>query len=314
MSALVDRVQAALKEFPMVVGGTKLTKEAAESKIWFLLADNRIGVAKDDPETHSLLSSDLISEKDFRTVFCDEGKFALPSVRGLMKHLLAKTEVSETPETPVGGKVLEAIVSTLNANKPIGQYKTKELLEDYGADSSEEVWTELEKRAKKLPCIVFEKDGTVNVDVSLEVLQAIRKGQTFTSVYSDGKKTYRLYTVGCFPEEAVLCCPITNKILNNGYCSELGISWKDVDEECMTFVRVIRDQNPCEKFGKFAAKSLLKLAKEGMEALREDYPEEAIVYDEMKELKQLPSLRVNLSSLAEGRKFDRKLADPFGSP
>lgn len=317
MSALSNKIEAALKEVPMVVCGKKLAKEEAESLIWKSLADSRIGVLKDDPETHSLLNPDLISEKDFRTVFCDEGKFALPSVRGLMKHVLAKTDESSESSEPTGG-VLKAIVDTLNANKPIGQYKTRELLENYNADSPQEIWTELEKRAKNQNCMVFNKDGSLNVNVSLDILQTIRKGQSFGSVYNDGEKTYRVYPVGVFPEDAVLCCPITSKILNNGYCSDLGISWKGVDEDCMVFIRVVRDNREGvfsngRDYNVFAVKTVLKTAKEGLESLREEFPEEALVYDDFKKLNQLPSLRVNLNSMAAGRRIERK-SDPFGSP
>ena len=165
MSALSNKIEAALKEVPMVVCGKKLAKEEAESLIWKSLADSRIGVLKDDPETHSLLNPDLISEKDFRTVFCDEGKFALPSVRGLMKHVLAKTDESSESSEPTGG-VLKAIVDTLNANKPIGQYKTRELLENYNADSPQEIWTELEKRAKNLSATNPTKNGEIIVAIA----------------------------------------------------------------------------------------------------------------------------------------------------
>jgi len=319
MSALSNKIEAALNAVPMVVYGKKLTKEEAESLIWKRLADFRIGVLKDDPETHSLLSPDLISEKDFRTVFCDEGGFSVPSVRGLMKHVLAKTDTESSGNSePAGGGVLKAIVDTLNANKPVGQYKTRELLENYNADSPQEIWTELEKRAKGQNCMVFNKDGSLNINVSLDILQAIRKGQTFTSVYSDGDKTYRVYPVGIFPEDAVLCCPITGKILNNGYCSDLGISWNGVDEDCLVFIHVVHENREGifsngRDYNIFAVKSVLKTAKEGLEALRQEFPEQALIYDDLKKLNQLPSLRVNLNSMAAGRKVERR-ADPFGSP
>lgn len=310
MSTLVERVKSLVEKVPFIQNGTKLTPTQAELAIWKSLSDPRIGIQKDDPQTHSLLDPALISERDIRTVFCDENKIALPCIRAFMKEILATTqeEVKVNASSDMG-KVLEAIT----ANKPIGQYKTKELLEKYDADAAQEIWDELEKRAAGCPCIVF-NGGKVNIDVSLKLMQDLRKGIKTGTVYNDGNKAYRVYPVGVFPEESALCCPVTGKILNNGYCSELGVSWNGVSEDCLVFIRIIRDQNASEKINKFSAKALVKAAMAGgLDALRADYPEEAMVYDDLKSLNQLPSLRVSLNSMAAGRKVGRA-SDPFGSP
>lgn len=309
MSTLVDRIQKVVAETPVVVKGTKLGKEESEATIWRLLSDEKIGIKKDDPETHALLNPSLVTERDFRTVFCDEGGMALPSARALMKALLIEDQPEAPKEKP---GVFDAVVSLLTANKPIGQYSTKELLEKYDADSPQETWDELSRRGKGYPCIVFEK-GSVNVKLSLTILQSIRKGQVPGTTFNDGEKTHRVYPVGVFPEESALCCPLTGKILNNGYSPDLDMSWANVSEEALVFIKIIRDENPRETFGKFAAKALLKTAKEGLDALKAEYSKEALIYDELKALNQLPSLRVSLNSLAAGRKIS-SLADPFGSP
>jgi len=315
MSTLVEKVVSFVENFPVVQNGTKLNKEEAEAVIWKCLSDSRIGVSKDDPQTHCMLNHDLIGEKDFRTVFCEEYKIALPCVRALMKEVLKGKTSTEQVESKENSGVLNAVVDMLKANKPIGQYKTKELLENYNADSSSEIWTELNSRAKGLHCIVFNKDGSVNIEVSNNILQSIRKLNVSGQIYSDGKQTYRVYLVGSFPEDTVLCCPITGKILNNGFSQDLGINWNGVTEEALVFIRVIRDQNRSEVIGKFGAKQLLKTAKEGgVEALKEEYPTEYLVFEDLKSLNRLPSLRVNLNSLAEGRRVERGVLDPFGSP
>jgi hypothetical protein len=310
MSTLIDKIQKVVSEIPIVVTGTKLGKEDAETFIWKLLSDSRIGIQKNDPETHALLTSSLVTEYDFRKIFCDEANMALPSARALMKSLLIEDQ-KETPKEEKPG-IVDTVVNLLTANKPIGQYSTKELLEKYDADSPQDTWDELSKRAKGNPCIIFEK-GSVNVKLSLHILQTIRKGLNFGTTYNDGDKTHRVYPVGVFPEESALCCPLTGKILNNGYSPDLDMSWAGVSEDCLVFISIIRGENPRETFGKFVAKALLKTAKEGLEALKKEYSKEALVYDELKALNQLPSLRVSLNSLATGRKIGT-LSDPFGSP
>jgi len=310
MSALIERIQKAVSETPIVVAGTKLPKEDAETLIWRLLSDSRIGVQKNDPETHALVSPSLISERDFRSVFCDDGRMALPSAKALMKALLIEDQ-KETPKEEKSG-IVDALANMFAINKPIGQYSTKELLEKYDAYSPQDIWDELSKRGKNHPCIVFEK-GAVNVQLSLNILQSIRKGQIPGTTYNNGEKTHRVYPVGVFPEESSLCCPLTGKILNNGYSPDLDMSWAGVPEECLVFIRIVRDENRGESFGKFVAKGLLKTAKEGIEALKEEYSKEALVYEELKALNQLPSLRVSLNSLAAGRMIGTK-SDPFGSP
>lgn len=309
MSTLVDRIQKVVAETPIVVKGTKLGKEDAEATIWKLLSNEKIGVKKDDPETHALLNPSFVTERDFRTVFCDENGMALPSARALMKTLLIEDQPEAKTEKP---GVMEAVVNLLTSQKSIGQYSTKDLLEKYDADSPQEIWDELSRRGKGHPCIVFEK-GAVNVWLSLAILQSIRKGQIPGTTYNDGEKTYRVYPVGVFPEESMLCCPLTGKILNNGYSPDLDMSWAGVSEEALVFIKIIRDENPRETFGKFVAKGLLKTAKDGLDALKSEYSKEALVYDELKSLNQLPSLRISLNSLAAGRKIG-SLADPFGKP
>ena len=310
MSALVAKIQSVVAQTPIVVGGKKLSPQDAETKIWQLLSDERIGVLRDDPDTHTLMA--FVGEQHFRLVFCDEGKMALPSARVLMAGILGEEKPADKPQD--GGNMGAAIQAAFAANRPVGQLKTKELLDRYEADSPQEVWDELKKRANGQPCIVHNKDGSLNVDLTLAVIQDIRKGADFGNTYNDGKVAWRLYPVGMFPEETSLVCPLTGKILANGYCSDLKVSWADVSEACMVFIRVIKNENPREDFGRVAAKSLIQTAKNGIEALRGEYPEEALRYDELEKLGQLPSLRVNRNSLVAGRCAQQRLSDPFGQP
>jgi hypothetical protein len=192
--------------------------------------------------------------------------------------------------------------------------KVKELLERYDADSTQEVWDELKNRGKGQPCIAFNPDGTLAIDLTVSIIQDIRKGSEYGNTYMDGVKAWRLYPVGVFPDEMSLVCPLTSKILVNGYCSELKISWSGVSEEALVFVRVVKNENPREDFGRVAAKSLVQTAKKGLEALRTEYPEEALRYDELKGIGQLPSLRVSRNSMVAGRAVERRGSDPFGQP
>ena len=236
MSALIEKIQSVVAKIPIVVGGKKLSPQDAETKIWQLLSDERIGVLRDDPDTHTLMT--FVGEQHFRLVFCDEGKMALPSAKALMAGILAEEKPVVAPRE--GGDVSDAIHAMFAANRPVGQLKTKELLDRYEADSPQEVWDELKKRANGEPCIVHNKDGSLNVDLTLAVIQDIRKGAGFGNTYCDGKTAWRLYPVGMFPEETSLVCPLTGKILANGYCSDLKVSWSGVSEACMVFVKKTR--------------------------------------------------------------------------
>jgi hypothetical protein len=310
MSTLVEKIQSFVEKVPMIQNGTKLTPSQAEFAIWKGLGDPRIGISKKDSDTHQLLQ--YVSEKDYRTVFCDENSIALPCVRALM-DVLTKPETESAPQPAREGDFVGMVIKTLNDNRPIGQYKTTDLLEKYDADASQEIWEELQKRSQSLPCIIF-TDGKVDIKLSNGLLQSIRKGEKTTNVWNDGEKVHRVYSIGVFPEEFALCCPITGKILNNGYCSDLGVSWSGISEECLVFIKIVCTENGVEVQNKFAAKQMIKAAKEGdIEQLRKDWPEEALVYDEQKKLGTLPSLRVSRNSMAAGRRMSR-VSDPFGTP
>ncbi len=333
MSTLSEKILSFVQKSPLVQSGIKISPENAEKAIWKGLSDQRIGVLKEDEQTHQFLNPDFISEKDFRTVFCDEMGFALPCVRMLMKEIISSSKVSadETKKSSDFSvseliaekqfmdenssfvrKTVDALKEIVSSNKPIGQYKTTELLEKYTVDSPQEIWDELKKRSNGLPCIIFE-DGKLNVKLSNGLIQDIRKGHKTTSVYNDGENFYRVYCIGCFPEDFSYVCPITGKILQtNFYSSELGLSWSGIVEECLVLIHIIAQKNP-EVRNKMVAKMLAQSAKCGFEKLRHDWSEEALVYDELKKLNDLPSLRVSRGSMATGRAFSHQ-ADPFGSP
>lgn len=309
MSALKNKIQSVVAKYPMVVAGRKLPPQEAEQKVHSLLADERIGILSDDPDTHSLLS--FVSERDIRTVFCDEAKVAVPFVKAFLANVGGSSETQDKPNE--SGSMVKALKALIPQDP--GQMKTKELLEIYDADASESIWSELKARSKNQPCIIFCEDGSIDMLLTLAVFRGIRKGETYGGIYHDGDIASRLYPIGVFPQESVLVCPITGNTLSNGYCSDLKVSWRGIGEDEMVFIRVIRDQNPNENFGRVALRGIINTAKAGMTALREEFSEEALVYDEMKELNQLPSLRINRNSLVAGRRMERKgTADPFGSP
>lgn len=186
----------------------------------------------------------------------------------------------------------EGIPTTIKI-ETIGQLGDKELLQKYGPDCSSDVEEELKKRSKGRNTIVFESDRKkINVDLSLKFLKQTRLGIT-PPEWSDGKNHYAVYPVGKWPNTSYDICPITGSVLVDDYCSQLGVSWKDVGLTCRQFLSIAVHEGI--HFSALDIRDMIDIAKEkGIEELRKLFPKISLKFDDCLSNDKLPTLKTTI--------------------
>jgi len=299
---------------------TKLTEKVRESAQYVVIPKNTVdnkeeivweclealGIYDDDISYEILMSSDC-KEGDARAVFCDTAKIPVPRFRkiwGILKEGAEKEDKLSTSSYDL--RDLDKYM------KPIGQFSNKDLLVRYSENPEDSACEEeLRKRSCGNRCIVYNPDNkTVNVELSAKLLAKAKRGIQVPTVLKDEGSIYKVYEVGGSPEESYEICPISGEVLFEGYSSDLGVYW-ELPLEAKQFVWLMEDQgikvdayvvnNLQEKFKADEAKR----AGSGMDNLRLQYPKVSELYDELKDLGELPSLKKKANTRSS------QVSDPF---
>lgn len=278
---------------------------SAEDLIWRQLGN--LGITKDNEESHSLIADGFCKEGDARAIFCegDPPVLPLPWFRK-MWVILSDAETVET-----GNPVADAIKGVVDASKSPSQQKDEPIIEAYGIDCSGEILDEFKKRAGGKAVVAFEDEstGTVNVEITLEVLRQSRR-RNLPKIYKNGDNVYKLYTVGDFPSEIYEESPLApGKLLFNGYCDETEMNFSNVSKEARQFLRVAYNKNKTPgNSDRMAMLGLVSAAEKGISELKKLFPTVGIDYDGLAKTDDLPSLKRTSSdeTSTEGA------SDPFG--
>jgi len=300
MSTLTQKVAEAAN-YVVVTDENPLIKDK-ETFVWECL--NALGIFDDDISYEILMSKDC-KEGDARAVFCEEMHIPVPRFRkiwGILKE--GGTEESGSHMSTSNIDALKAVVQSV---RPIGQFSNKELLVRYSEnpeDSAAE--DELRKRSNGNRCIAYGKDGSLSVTMSASLLAKAKKGINIPSIMkTENGDIFRVFNIGDSPEQTYDICPVTGKVLFEGYSDVLGVTWV-VPQEVRQFIWLMNDQGI--KIDAFTANNIQKLYKdEGFDALKMQYIKIADVYEELKDLGDLPALKAKLTSR------QTKIADPFGN-
>jgi len=125
-------------------------------------------------------SEEFLPMGDLRAAFVDSGLTKIARLRSGMPHLRGATRLDSA--VAVNGnnsldKVSDAIQGMISANRPKSDWDDQELLEKYDQDATE-IIDILGRKSKGRPCIVFNKNGDVNVSVSLALLKEAKRRST----------------------------------------------------------------------------------------------------------------------------------------
>ena len=280
----------------------------AQMTLWNTLS--RLGITKENVDSHSLISDGFCKEGDTRFVFC-EGPSPMLTVPWFRKVWSILSENATTGEKTNEVSGFTRVIDALTANRPVSQWKDRELVEAYGVDASNEVIDELKKRAQGKTIVAFDSPeaGRINVDVTFDLLRESRR-RKLPDYYPSGETIYKLYTVGDFPNSIYEESPLVpGNLLFRGYCDKCETNFSEVSKEARQFLRVIVDEGQAPKLSdRMSILGLIVAAKSGIEELRKLFPSVSIRFDELQRKDELPSLKADSADPAKS-----KVSDPFGN-
>jgi hypothetical protein len=217
---------------------------------------------------------------------------------------------------PVGTASLTTTVTKIiDATKPIHQHKDRELLQRYVDERDYEMEQELHKRAKTQPFIVLmdnEKHEPgkepIDIECSLDLLRRARKGYAVNSIIPYGETVANVYRITDLnrDDRKVELCPICGDTLFKGYCEGCGLNWTPVGKDERAYAYLIAEHSGRFQKDSFSdRKALHASAATGLADLRKTWPSMAKLFDDRKEIDDLPKLILlqNRPSMAH--------ADPF---
>jgi hypothetical protein len=224
----------------------------------------------------------------------------LPSYAGIKPRLLAKdlAKIFRDKE-----EVKPTIVITDNKVKYMSN---RQLIEAYSPSSGTDAVSErLNKLSKGKAFIVFNNDGSVDVDTSLKLLEELLAGYSERDFISVNNEVKSIYKVGEKIDNDGDQNPIyKNRLLRpDGTCDQTGRSYAGVPFNVKQLIKVIVDYgdsgNPAMDIN--AAHNLIDLAiaPDAFNVLKTRYPKSALKFAKLEKENKLPSLRLSLSEVSK---------------
>lgn len=228
--------------------------------------------------------------------FVDSGLTKKSLIRYGMKFLLPKSNSDKIDTT-----ISSSIEKLLENNIPKPNLSDLELLKRYDQNDSE-ITDILRKRSHGRFFLVFNTDRTINIESSFEMLK-IAKRQPMSDKHSINGRIQRLYRAGEAPSEVFEESPFfPGVLLQNEFCPKSSTTWKNVTEEARILIRLHVKNVEKAQISQMEMKKLAKLALD-LNSLKEELSEAVLIYDSLKEVGKLPSLKTssnNKSTLDNG--------------
>lgn len=258
---------------------------------------NEFGIDDNKPDCLTILDSEeFLTASDLFKAFVDTKVAKIARVRMGMPHLRGKTHLEE-PKPVANGidKIADAVKEMVSQNKPIESWSIEELLEKYD-ESHPEVIKRLSSLTHGRPCIVLNRvngEIQINTPESAKMVKFAMKQMTSDHAMVAGKLV-KVYRVGSeFPIEPIAEAPFCPGVaLVNGFCAFSNTDWNGIDDEARILVRIYARHVETAQLPKKQMREICEDARKGAEYFREQYPEAALKYDEMKVQDKLPKLKI----------------------
>ena len=259
----------------------------------------KLGIDSTEEDCLTLLDSELfLPASDIFKTFVDEGHAPIARVRMGIAHLRGQTSLEEPKPTLNGdsgimGGVTTILTKLVEQGRRVEDLTVEELLERYDEQHPEAI-ERLSRLSHGRPCIILNADGTVNVHESTKMVKTAMKQATSDRHIISGK-VVRVWRAGTeFMVKPLDESPFyRNVALVNGVCARSGTDWNEVEQDARVLVRIYVHDVESASLNKMLMKQLNQDAKQGVDSMREKYPEAAMRFDELKELGQLPTLKVS---------------------
>ncbi len=266
-----------------------------ESKVKDILAD--LGADGESESSLTLLDSDeFLPFGDLRASFVEGGHTKIGILRLAMPHLRAKTNVDQPIATTGNGdSTANALRDLIASNRPKSDWTDQELLESYD-ETTIDVAEILGKRSRGRPCIVFKKDGSVDIEVSLKLLKIAKRQPTAESHRLDNGKHVTVYRPGIFLDKPLDESPFYPGVaLVDGYCAKSSTQWNGVSHKNRVLIRLHVTQIETTQLSKREMAQLCKSAhvtNNAIPNLFDELGEAAALYEKLEDQDKLPKLKV----------------------
>jgi hypothetical protein len=293
VSEFEDRIEKAAAA--MKVGVEFVRDQLAEMGIE---GDDAIELLEDEATTADLAESTFMNVEDEKS-----RPKIIPFRRGwrILKGSSGEKSAPAAPESSRDDKLVELL-------RPVEQWSDVEVVEKYGPDCEARVTEEMERRTKGKRCVVFNADGSVDVEQTVTLIRLFRKEKSKKDRETfkvPGGSVVRLYAVGEFPLVFVEECPLHGTLtLLDGYCEECQDSWKGISDDDRVIVRVAVEVDPDLASGPMAIAKLIKRIRDEESAkFLLDVGQIGLHYQDLKEEGRLPILRRKMSTTKNGDPF-----------
>jgi len=278
------------------------------------------GYVDTDKFISCLMASGATSEARLRALSYEEILGCMPETDGPKPVVLAKQLANEIFR---GGGSNEANASGSGGRtKPIGRRKAESmsnrgLVEHFDPERhTTAVGKELKARAKRKRFLVYVEGRQVDVEASVQLLDAVSKGFPEVDKWKgpNDPKHRPVYKVGELPPNLVDENPLFpgSPLFPGGLCHVLQVSWEGVDKQIRQLVRLIQDSGQIEDDQRARDIAFLAHQPEAMKKLRERYPDQSVQFDELERTQKLPSLLVEVGTDAdEEADTEERVSSPF---
>jgi len=273
------------------------------AKVREILAE--LGADGESETSLTLIDSDeYLPFGDIRAAFVDPGHTKIGILRVAMPHLRAKTNAEQASATTGNGD--SAIHELIKSTRPKSEWSDEELLNVYD-ETSTDVADIIGKRTRGRPCIVFQKDGSVDVEVSLKLIKIAKRQPTQETHKLDNGRLVTVYRPGVFLAKALEESPFFPGVaLVDGFCSKSGTQWNGVETRDRVLCRLHAQSIETAALTKLQMSELCNAAR--TDPHFDDMVAEAVaLYEKLEAQDKLPKLKVFPDDVKQGRysgKFD----------
>lgn len=184
-----------------------------------------------------------------------------------------------------------------------------ELLSQYDPrEADNPVGKRLVEISKNQPCVVFNDDGSVNVEASTNILNEIREGYPSRDTVIVEGIPQPVYRVDERPDQFADENPLYpgRPLRPNGDCDQTSRSWNGVPHKLRVLLHLARTRTGELKVDSVReASTIMDLAVAGDESqIRRFHPEASKLYDELERKGDIPSLKIALGGTSGARRND----------
>ena len=258
---------------------------------------SEFGISKEPAGLEMLSDEEVTLFGDLRKIFCEDNGVAVPKLRMALKFLRG-------PKNSPTTEALDPMLLKLKQDHGI-----KVRLEDLSADQLLQYYdpSKPNSRVNKVlkdqfgdkPVIAFKPNSKeVAVEETANYMTDIEQGYPEEkSIEVDGLQV-RLHAINRVPDEMIDEDPLfPHTPLKRDRSAVNRANWSGVPRDTRQFVRIIVERNEVNVQDRFAVKTLIDAALEGIDALRETFPEADLEYRERKQKDDLPKLRMTLDEV-----------------